>query len=304
MGRTLLIGSAGTQWRERREELVAHRPHLLADPRCADRGTPARVALYRGDRCVAWRFLGALDPARNPIGLLQGLAELLPEAGADAVVELFAPTPTPLARQLAVACAQIAAPAEILVPPDFALPLEGWPVGPQTVELEPAFPAMVRTAQRRARWLELLEQCRDHEVVWRDVSVQGARLGTGRPADEPVRRALGPEVVYAEVAGSTLVTLGPGEPGEEAVARALDLAQAERWIALDPGKFSGRMVAFARADGEPFGLGVIEEMDVAAGVLRIRCTAIPPAPVRILQMGTLRLDGQGREVADDAAWAV
>lgn len=304
MNRTLLMGSPGTQWRERLEALTNGRPLLVADPMDPNHGTPGRVALYQGSRCVSWRLVGALDVARNPLALLQGLAQLLPEAGDHAVVQLFAPRPTPLHRQLAVACAQLIAPTEVLVPPDFALPLEGWPVGPQTIEAEPAFPAMVRNAQRRARWLELLEQCHDHTVAWRDVNVQGARMGTGLPADPSVRQALGDSVVMAEVAGKTLVTLASGPVSEDAVARALDLAHAERWIALDPMQFSGRLCAFARSDGEPFGLGVVEEMDVKSGTLSIRCTAIPPAPVRILTLGTLRLDAQGREVSDEAAWII
>lgn len=298
------MGSPATHWRERLDEMLDDRPLLVADPMDPNRGTPGRVALYRGSRCIAWRFVGALDVARNPMAVLQGIALLLAEAGEDVVVQLFVARATALHRQLAVACAQLIAPTEILVPEDFALPLEGWPVGPQRVTCEPSFPRMVQTAQRRARWLELLEHCHDHTVAWREVSLQGARLGSGLPVDATIRQALGASVVYAELAGKTLVTLGKDAPPEESVARALDLARAERWVALDPGLFSGRLCAFARADGEPFGLGIIEEMDVESGTFLVRCTAIPPVPVRILTLGTLRLDAQGRELADDAAWAV
>lgn len=304
MARTLLLSSPEFTWREWLKAHRGERDLLLLDPGDPAQGPPGRLALFRKHKPLYWRFYGSLDAGRSPHVLLLALAQMLSRTDRDGIVQLFAGRGSPLLRHTAHLCAEFAAPDEILAPGEAALDLEGYPVGPEPVALEAAFPEMVQQAQRKAQWLKLLEDCAEHEVDLSRVCIEGSRLGSGRALhpDQIARTGLG--AVHAEVAAGTLLIVAEEEPAEPAVARALDMTHAARATIVSPRAYDDLLCSFADQMGRDFGMGMIRSIDFASRVVRIACTAVPPAPVRILRVGGLRVDAAGNEGVEARPWQI
>lgn len=303
MGRTLLLGDSHSGWRDWLKAHLAGRDLLLLDPSDATHGAPGRLSLERDGRIVAWRFYGSLDPLRAPHVLVAAAAALLRESSEDAVVQLFPISPSPLAMQTAHAIADLVAPGHIWAQPGLA-DRKGWPVGPEPVEGEQGFPEIVRHAQRKAQWLKLLEDGEAHEVELSSVSVQGTRLGSGAQVPRSELDAAGLEALRGELLGKTLLVVCGTEPDDGVVGRALDRFHCQRIVAVRPDAYDRLLCAFARDGGEPLGMGVVERVDFQTGLVHARCTAVAPAPVRTLQLGSLRVDADGNECGEYRPWQV
>jgi hypothetical protein len=305
MGRLLLIGSAATTWREWLKENRGKRDLLCLDPADPGQSPPGRLCLLRGEKAVSWRFYGGLDPQRAPHVLLAALAQLLTEAGDDAIVQLYSYRSTPLLRHLSMLIAQMVQPEGIFLPAGAAVEQNGYPVGPEEVELEAAFPAMVQGAQRKAQWMKLLENCTEQEVSLDEVAIEGARLGSGAKLTEEALRKSGLEgVLHGEVSSGTLLLIAHEEPEEHRMARALDMFHCSRANVVSPNDYANLLCSFARQSGEDFGMGVVDKIDFERRTVTALCTAVPPAPVRILRIGGLRVDRQGRELGELRPWQV
>jgi len=305
MARTLLVGTVKHSWREYVREYRKDRDLLVLDPADAHYGTPGRLALYRGDKVVDWAFLGSIDAAKNPIDLLAGTQRLLLQAHRDLVVVGFDFKSAPVVRQLSLAMAAMVQADEILVPDGAHLAAEPWPIGAEQVVLESDFPDMVLSAQRRARWLELLEKCEDHEIAIDEVHFVNTRFGGGKrlPSDYFERAGI-QGILWAEIAARTLLVVARKPLSDDEVGNALNVAHATKFVLVDPLMFSGLVCSFARQNGEELGMGMIEEASFTRGVIKVRCTAVNPAPVRILKIGSLRIDTSGREIEDNRPWSL
>jgi hypothetical protein len=304
MPRTLLLSSAEFSWREWLKEHRGSRDLICLDPADPAQSPPGRLTLFRGSKPLHWRFYGSLDPTRAPHVLIAALAEMLPRAGEDAIVQLFPARNAPLTRQLLSLCAQLVQPGEILTPKGAGIDLEGLPVGPEEIPIEAAFPAVVQQAQRKAQWLKLLESCSEHQVDLKRVAIEGARLGSGKKLHPDALAKAGLSAAHAEVAGGTLLLIAEEEPEEHAVSRALDVFHATRAAIVSPDAYENLLCSFARQTGEDFGDGIIRHIDFASGIAQIVSTAVPPAPVRILKLGGLRVDLTGRELGEARPWQV
>ncbi|MFI5385231.1 MAG: hypothetical protein ACHQ50_03830 [Fimbriimonadales bacterium] len=305
MGRTLLLSSASHSWREWLKEHRKDRDFICLDPAEPAQSPPGKLTLVRGSRPLYWRFYGSLDASRAPHVLVAALAQMLQQADDDAIVQLFPVRNSPLVRQLVSLCAQLVQPGEVLTPRSAHLDLEGFPVGPEEIEVEDAFPAMVQQAQRKAQWLKLIENCSEHEVDLKRTAIEGARLGTAASVQPDQLAAAGlAEAVYAEVASGTLLLVTESEPAEHVMARALDVFHASRATVVHPSAYDNLLCSFARQSGEDFGIGIVRTIDFSSGLARIACTAVPPAPVRILRIGGLRVDMAGRELGETRPWQV
>lgn len=207
-------------------------------------------------------------------------------------------------RQVVALAAQLLAPDAIFVAEGTDLDLNGFPMGPESVTLEPAFPDTVQHAQRKALWLKTVERCVPHEVNLRQVSIQGARLGAGHPVDREMLKRVGLQAEHAEIAGGTLLVIAEEEPDDAHVARALDVFHCGRIQFVSPQQYEGLLCSFARQDGEDFGMGFVQTIDFVSGIAHVMCDAVPPAPVRILRLGSLRIDQAGRELGEARPWQV
>lgn len=305
MPRTLLVGSANHSWRNYLRDHRGDRDVAVLDPADAHYGVPGRLALYRGDKTVDWVFFGAIDAQKNPLALITGAIRLLSQSSENAIILFPSFQSVPAARQLLIQLAQLIQPDEVLVPEGTKIATHPWPVGALTVEIESEFPEMVRVAQRRARWIALMEQCEDHVIPLDEVDFLFSRFGSGRrvPSDHFDRAGV-PGVLWAERAAQTLLVVARRDFTDDELAGLLNVGHSTKLVFLDPLSFSGLLCSFARQDGEDMGMGVIEEVSFTEGVIKARCQAVAPAPVRILKVGHLRIDDLGREQHEIRPWSV
>lgn len=305
MGRTLLLGHTGADWRSWLKQHRNHRDLILLDPADASHGALARLCLIRGEKTVFWRFYGSLDAARSPHVLIASLAEMLSRSDDDVIVQLFPMRGGPLSLQAIHLCSQIVKPIQIVMNGKADVRLDGLPATPEVVDLDPGLPEAVRQAQRKALWLKLVETCVPHEVDLRKTAIDGARLGSGhRLEPEQLARMGLSSVLHAETCGGALLLIADVEPDDHAVARALDLLHCGRAHVVHPEAYRGLLCSFARLDGEDFGMGFVQEIDFSSGRAQVMCDAVPPAPVKILRLGSLRIDREGRELGEARPWQV
>jgi polynucleotide 5'-kinase involved in rRNA processing len=305
MARTLLLSTNDRSWRDWVKANRKGRDLICLDPTEPDQSPPGRLCLFRDDKVVAWRFYGSLDPQRSPQILLTALIELLEKAAEGVVVQLWPNRGTPLIRHVTMLAAQLAKPDQILVPHDAAMDQAGFPVGPEEVEIETAFPAMVQNAQRKAHWMKMFEACETHEFDLAKVSVEGARLGSGvaiHPDD--LTRFFTGKAIHGEVAGGALFIVAREDPEDSEMARALDHFHCTRAHIAHQDDYQGVLCSFAKATGEDFGIGTIERIDFERGKVLANCTAVAPAPVRILRLGALKVDTAGRELGEVRPWQI
>jgi hypothetical protein len=293
---TLLAGPPGAPWRGFLKDKGGF--HLNLDPSGADYGSPGRAVLSSGGRQAGWRFIGSLDGSKNPIAILAALETLRSQARGDEIwIQLFPLRPTPVNRQLALACGQLIRPDAVLAPQGSDAAGIGWPVGAEEIPLEPPPPPIVQLAQRKARWVDLWDKGELHSIEWAKVQMEGCRLGSGRPID-----ARGE--VWAEKQGSTLFTLSPEPLAPPEQERLMELSRTNRLVAALPSDYLGLICSFADQEGGDFAMGVVQGVDLKRRTLEIRSVAVPPAPVRILRLGSLRINRGGDENEDLKPWSV
>ena len=303
MPRTLLVGSQTGAYREWLKEHRSSRDLLCLDPADPDSGPPGRIALYREEKCQAWGFIGSLSALRAPQMLLAALERLLPELSEDAIIELFPYRPSPLRLQLARLCAQILRPEAILVDRRAQLEKAGWPVPVEEIELPDGPPASVQSGHRKARWLQMIDDCEPHEIDLLHVGIDGLRLGSGVPIPiENLRKYGFADPLHAEVAGSSLLVISEGPVSDVEVSRALDSTHTSKAHIVTPRHYENLLCSFARENGEDFGMGHIVQIRFPERVAIVHCTAVPETPVALLRVGSLRVDAEGRELGELKPW--
>jgi hypothetical protein len=297
VGSTLLIRHSGVSFHE---ELKCYpkQPHIILDPGDATHGPAAQLWLLRDGKPAASRFFGSTDPLRAPHVILAALFDFLKMAD-DPIIVAPPYRPTPLLRQLLDIIAYTAKPERIVVAEGTELSLLGWPVGPETIAAPDAFPRIVLDAQRKAQWLKLIERTHRHELPMSQLSIQGSRFGSAVPITNQIDSDL---VLHAEVCGANLFLVSEGDLDEDIMGRALDIAHASKAIVAHPEEYKNLLCAFGRESGEEFGIGMIEEIDFRGRMIYACADAVPPVPVRILKMGTLRVDPNGRELTEGRPW--
>lgn len=299
MNRTLLIGDESISWKDWLKTHGAGRDLICLDPVDPMQAPPGRFTLHRGDKLAAWRFYGSLDPIRAPHVALASLAYLVKQAGEDTVIQFPSFRPGPLMRQFVQLAIELIQPQEILLKKGLGIDQQGFPVGPTEITLEHAFPEVVRYAQRKALWIKLIEDSEDHEIELDKVTLEGTRLGSGqRMGKMPI------EALHMEICGSTLLIVADKHPEDRDLARALDASHCSRVHIVEAPSYNGLLCSFARQNGEDFGMGMIKEIDFVEGLIKVRCTAVAPAPVRILRIGGLQLDMAGNEIGELKPWQV
>lgn len=284
---TLLVGDDRFTWRQWLKDNPGEL--LCLDPAQADNGPPCRAFILQDGKIRQWRLIGAIDPLRNPVGMIGAAWQLSAKMGRDVTVQLFSPKESPLLRQMALTIAQGTAPDQVLVPAGSGLASMGWPVGAEEIELPEAYPNLVFESQRRARWLEVIEGATEHVVDLDSVMVEGSWLGNGVKVDLPAWEG------WAERTGNVLHLAGHEELTDENASRFLDITHATRIAATSPDEYQGLLCSFSSQEGEDFGMGIVREFLPERRQMRVLSNAVAPAPVRILRLGSLLIDSAGRE---------
>lgn len=301
----MVVGRPGDDWMPWVKQSYPDRDLFVLDPGLAEFGPAGRVCLVRSQRAVDWRFVGSTDLRRDPVAVLSAAFGWRGDQKRPAVALCFPFHPSPMVRHLCLELAQTIRPDEMFVTQGSGLEKLGWPVGPHEADLGRTAPPLVRDAQRRARWIGLLDECQPHEVLLTQVSVQGTRLGSGTELTKATRQRCGLDwALYAEVCGKTLFAITGTSPSASEVNRAADLCSCSKAVLASPESYRGLLCAFARQEGHDFGMGVVEEIDFEFRVARVRNTAVPPAPVRILKLGSLRIAENGKEITEARPWSI
>lgn len=302
MARTLLIPTPEVDVREWVDAERKKMPLVLLDPGDSTRVPAARLHRIGAEHPEATIFFGSLNPERAPHLILAAQARLQTD---ECFLQTAPYRPTPLMRQTLQLIAEVAQPERIVIAEGAELSLDGWPVGPEVVTFPAALPESIRRAQRKAQWLRMIERAQPHEVPFNQLSVQGMRFGSGtviRP--ETWASTHLPPVLHAEVCGGTLLVIAEEEFEDREIARALDLVHAQRMASASPADFADLLCAFVREGGEEFGFGRIESVDFEGRVVHASTDAVPPVPVRILKVGSLRVDRNGNEQGELRNWQV
>lgn len=305
MNRVALLGNAGVTWRERVKSLSKSGLFLNLDPGNADFTHPGKVGLYRNGRVVFERFTGSTDPTRTPHLLMWALGEALLRFPEEPIVALFPLyRPSPISWQTTLAAMQLFRPDLIEVAHGTGVNLNAFPLGPTVVEADKAFPNMVKAAQRKAHWMALLERCKKHTIDLFATPIEGARLGSGQRLDPDECKRVGLDGAYVEATGPSLFIVSEHEYDEAQLSRALDLTHTSKPFFAHPNDYAGLVCSFVRQSGEEFGYGRVTKIDFETGEAEILNTAEIDAPVRILRLGSIRIDTKGNEYEEARPWSL
>ncbi len=302
---TLLIASASRSWRPWLKEHLGDADLLCLDPADPAQGIPARVCLLREHKPVLWRFIGSLDPLRSPHVLISAVHCALTLAKKNLTAQLFPYRRSPLALQTMLLVSQMVGPGRVLAEEGLDLPVQAFSGDVEPVSLAEAHSAPVQAAQRKAQWIRLLEVSQEHDLDLRSVAIEGSRLGAGHAIGPDERARMGLEdALRVERCGRSLLIVSDREIDERQVLRAQDLSHCDRARLVSPASYRGLTCSFSRVNGEDFGMGIIRSIDWEGWRASVLGDAVPPAPARILRMGSLRVSDDGSELGELRPWQV
>jgi len=260
-------------------------------------GPPGCLRLLRHGEISSWGYLGSNLLVRSPLRAVQIVHRLHP-AGADGgVVLLEVSQDSAVGRELHRTLAQFFPFSSILAPEGSNVNLEGWPIGPETIELPSELPQVALQAQRRSRWIELLDSCNEIELDLRRIDAFGARFRSGQAVQFP-------SVLYAEFLGSTLYLVAESSPPEAEISRLLDKFGATRAHVTRPSDFEGVIVSFAHENGMDFVMGRIKSLDFESLRATIQTPAESLGSARSIYFGLMRVDDKGRELPEHPPWTL
>ena len=301
MGRTVLLAESGYTWREWLKQHRGNADLLVLDPSDASHGPAARIRVLRGEKPIFDRFYGSLDPQKSPHLLVGALIEALEAASPNLVIQIYPYKVTPVLRQTTQLLLQLIKPDRLLVNHGFNGRLSG---ANEEVEIEKALPSAVQAAQRKAQWLSMIEKCEEHSVDLSETILSGSRLGAGDPIGEARKTKLGLDGAYVEVSGTTLYLVTDSGFSDDVIGTSLDVTGCSRAHFVSPGVYEGVLCSFAKVSGDEFGYGFLRSVDFVNLRAQVLCTAIPPVPVPMLKLGSLRIDEKGSELGEMKPWTV
>jgi hypothetical protein len=274
------------------------------DPSDAAFGTPGILSLVRREKRVSERFYGSLDPQRAPHLLFYTFAELFAQSNENAIVLCFPYRSMPVMRQTLQLMLHFADFDQILVSQDFPCDRFIFKTDPEVVEIDKSMPNSVQMAQRKARWLDLKSRCEHHTVDLRATLIEGGRLGSGTVVDSYQSEKLGLKNAHVEISGQTLFIITDEEIEEGLMSRAMDFTHTNKVQFATPDQYEGCLCAFSKASGEDFGFGMVKNIDFQNWRANVLCTAIPPVPVPVLKLGSLRVDYLSNEMGEPKPWSI
>lgn len=300
MPATILVTDPEWSWREWLKSNLADRDYVCLDVSNADYGPPSRVFFAKKGKVRSYKFVGSIYANRNPVDLLLGARQLIDQAQ-DPVIALFEMRESPVLRQMALSLVETIDADEIYAPEGSSFLHEPWPIPASSVSLTAALPQAAQLAQRRARWLEMIENCTEHKLELDHVALHGVRLGSGRRLHGSPFDDLG---IHVEVYGQSLLIVGDHEPDEQALGDAMNLTHATKLHLVSPAAYDWLVCSVARGHNEDFGMGVVQGIDFEKREMTLLNTAVAPAPIRAVRIGSTRIDDTGKETGETKPWAV
>lgn len=91
---------------------------------------------------------------------------------------------------------------------------------------------------------------------------------------------------------------------EDVVSQALQFTACSRATFVQAEAYQGLTCSFARQNGEDFGHGVVQRIDWREMRVHVLCDAVPPAPVRTLRLGGMRVGPDGDEWGEVRPWTL
>lgn len=301
MAITVLLGSRQFSWKQWLEAHLGERPLLILDPSDTHFGPATRLELMRREELLDWRLVASITPTRDPMGILTAAAILKPKI--DFVALLHPLTRAPILRQLTSDLAQILGPTEILYALGEDIDAEILPIGAATVELPAALPAIVGQAQRRARWIEAQQNASLHEIKLDEVTLLGARLGSGLPLHGGPNVELGP-YLHLEVGDGGLFGVSHEPVSESQNNVVLAKNKATKIVGSLSQDYEHVVCSLNKQSGEPVAIGFIERAEFARNRLIVRSELVNMRAVRQVVLGQTRVDGEGRELAEVRPWSI
>lgn len=301
MAITVLLGSRQFSWKNWLEANLGERPLLVLDPADTHFGPATRLELMRREELLDWRLVASITPTRDPMGILTAAAVLKPKI--DFVAVLAPLTRSPIMRQLTADLCQVLGPSEILCPVGDDVDADLLPIGAATVELPAALPAIVGQAQRRARWIEAQQNASLHEVKLDEVTVLGAKLGSGLSLHGGPNVELGP-YLHLEISDGGLfgVSNEPVNEGQNNVVLAKNKANKITGALTE--EYAHVVCSLNKQSGEPVAIGFIERAEFARNRLIVRSDLVNMRAVRQIVLGQTRVDGEGRELTEVRPWSI
>jgi polynucleotide 5'-hydroxyl-kinase GRC3/NOL9 len=265
---------------------------------------------------LAAYFVGSITPVGHLLATLVGTRRMLDRAralGAEAVVvDTSGLVQGSVGRELKERKAELLAPSHIVAlrrGPELEPLLRAWRmVGrPSLLEIAPSPAARRRSPEERRayRTAHFRHYFRDGRLVTLSlarVALRGTRLGLGKPLPDhllsALAHALGVETSYAETDGEVAIALTTSMPH-------LALRDAAREVLRSSGLSDVAVIPFARLSGlllgllderDTFlGLGLLQNLDLAAGRVQMLTPVREMERVRQVRFGSLRLQPDGTE---------
>jgi polynucleotide 5'-kinase involved in rRNA processing len=148
--------------------------------------------------------------------------------------------------------------------------------------------------------VQYLKEARMHEIDPRRVIPTDGWLFTGRTLDPPLLRAAAntfrTEVVYGEQTTDCIRLVSRGAPAQPSATVVQELFGTRRVLVSQPTVFHNLLVGLLEEGGRLAEIGLIQNVDFAARVLRVLSPLRAEGALRALRYGRLRLRSDGTEI--------
>lgn len=157
-----------------------------------------------------------------------------------------------------------------------------------------------RAARRRSQFFDYFEGADRHLLRLDDIVCWGTFFTTGRPVQwqrfRILERTLKTKVLHAEVVGDGMYIVVESKPQAANVEEMMKRYQTRQFTIVSGSDFNNVLVGLADANANVVDLGIIEAIDFSQRHMAVITPAKTVTPVRIVQMGSMRVRPDGFEL--------
>lgn len=163
-----------------------------------------------------------------------------------------------------------------------------------------AKPRDYRTVRRRSQFYDYFEAAERHILRLEDIVCWGSFFTTGRPVKwqhyRVLERTLRARVLHAEVVGGGMYIVADCRPQMAGVEALMERYGSRDFSVVCGADFTNVLVGLADANGNTIDLGIIEAVDFQQKHVAVITPAKTISPVRIVQIGSMRVRPDGTEL--------